>query len=60
MLGKIIEFQLSVEWIPHFPEPPEHVLRLADADLKRSFSHFLFPSFFVFFITSKKIVEKKF
>ncbi|KAK6109819.1 Uncharacterized protein BM_BM2791 [Brugia malayi] len=23
-----------VEWIPHFPRPPEHVLRLADADLK--------------------------
>lgn len=23
-----------VEWIPHFPSPPEHVLRLADADLK--------------------------
>ncbi|CAD6194354.1 unnamed protein product [Caenorhabditis auriculariae] len=24
----------AVEWIPHFPSPPESILRLADADLK--------------------------
>ncbi|VDO27078.1 unnamed protein product [Haemonchus placei] len=24
----------TVEWIPHFPTPPENVVRLADADLK--------------------------
>ncbi|VDM58910.1 unnamed protein product [Angiostrongylus costaricensis] len=24
----------TVEWIPHFPTPPENVARLADADLK--------------------------
>uniref|UniRef100_A0A1I7WHP4 Sulfatase domain-containing protein n=1 Tax=Heterorhabditis bacteriophora TaxID=37862 RepID=A0A1I7WHP4_HETBA len=24
-----------LEWIPHFPTPPENVARLADADLKR-------------------------
>ncbi|KAK6034113.1 hypothetical protein COOONC_28382 [Cooperia oncophora] len=27
----------TVEWIPHFPTPPENVVRLADADLKREF-----------------------
>ncbi|RCN35672.1 Tat pathway signal sequence domain protein [Ancylostoma caninum] len=24
----------NVEWIPHFPTPPENIARLADADLK--------------------------
>ncbi|MCP9266257.1 hypothetical protein DINM_021772 [Dirofilaria immitis] len=31
---KINDTSQIVEWIPHFPKPPEHVLRLADADLK--------------------------
>ncbi|PIC18161.1 hypothetical protein B9Z55_024155 [Caenorhabditis nigoni] len=26
--------KVSVEWIPHFPAPPENILRLADTDLK--------------------------
>jgi hypothetical protein len=30
---------IAVEWIPHFPAPPERVLRLADTDLQRKMSH---------------------
>ncbi|VDO28959.1 unnamed protein product, partial [Onchocerca flexuosa] len=39
-----------VEWIPHFPKPPEYVLRLADADLKCSFSFFLLSNYFFSFL----------